>query len=85
MTADGDVTEVPTPGPLLGAFADSEWQAEELAKQTGAYVFLFVARCVGRICSFASILFLFRRPLDFAPSILDYEWSAFSSLELIRT
>ena len=41
VTADGGVTEVPTPGPLLGAFADSEWQAETLAVAPGELVLLY--------------------------------------------
>jgi PAS domain S-box-containing protein len=41
LAADGGVTEVPTPGPLLGAFADSEWQAETLAVAPGELVLLY--------------------------------------------
>jgi serine phosphatase RsbU (regulator of sigma subunit) len=41
VTADGRVTEAPTPGPLLGAFADSEWQAETLAVAPGEFVLLY--------------------------------------------
>jgi PAS domain S-box-containing protein len=41
LAADGHVTEVPTPGPLLGAFEDSEWQAETLAVSPGELVLLY--------------------------------------------
>ena len=41
VAADGGVTEVPSPGPLLGAFADSEWQAETLAVAPGELVLLY--------------------------------------------
>jgi PAS domain S-box-containing protein len=41
VAADGEVTEVPTPGPLLGAFADSEWKAETLPVSAGELVLLY--------------------------------------------
>jgi sigma-B regulation protein RsbU (phosphoserine phosphatase) len=41
VAADGEVTEVPTPGPLLGAFADSEWRAETLGVAAGELVLLY--------------------------------------------
>jgi PAS domain S-box-containing protein len=41
LAADGGVTEAPTPGPLLGAFVDSEWQAETLAVGSGELVLLY--------------------------------------------
>lgn len=41
VAADGSVTEAPAPGPLLGAFADSEWQAETLAVVPGELVLLY--------------------------------------------
>jgi serine phosphatase RsbU (regulator of sigma subunit) len=41
VTANGGVTEVPTPGPLLGAFEDSEWQAESLLVAPGELVLLY--------------------------------------------
>jgi PAS domain S-box-containing protein len=41
VTATGAVTEVPTPGPLLGAFEDSEWEAESLAVASGELVLLY--------------------------------------------
>jgi Stage II sporulation protein E (SpoIIE)/GAF domain/PAS fold len=41
LAADGGVTEIPTPGPLLGAFADSEWQAETLAVAPGELMLLY--------------------------------------------
>ena len=41
VAADGSVTEAPTPGPLLGAFVDSEWQAETLAVASGELVLLY--------------------------------------------
>ncbi len=41
VAADGDVTEVPIPGPMLGAFEDSEWQAETLAVAPGELVLLY--------------------------------------------
>jgi serine phosphatase RsbU (regulator of sigma subunit) len=41
VAASGGVTEVPTPGPLLGAFADSEWPAETVAVAPGELVLLY--------------------------------------------
>jgi PAS domain S-box-containing protein len=41
VTAGGAVTEVPSPGPLLGAFEDSTWQAESLAVAAGELVLLY--------------------------------------------
>jgi len=41
VAANGDVTEAPSPGPLLGAFEDSEWQAETLAVAPGELVLLY--------------------------------------------
>jgi serine phosphatase RsbU (regulator of sigma subunit) len=41
VAADGRVTEVPAPGPLLGAFADSQWEAETLAVAPGELVLLY--------------------------------------------
>lgn len=41
VATDGGVTELPTPGPLLGAFADSEWQAETRVVAPGELVLLY--------------------------------------------
>jgi serine phosphatase RsbU (regulator of sigma subunit) len=41
VAVDGEVTEVPTPGPLLGAFVDSEWKAETLPVAAGELVLLY--------------------------------------------
>ena len=41
VAADGSVTEVPAPGPMLGAFEDSAWQAETLAVRPGELVLLY--------------------------------------------
>lgn len=41
VAANGDVTELPAPGPLLGAFADAAWQAESVAVTPGELVLLY--------------------------------------------
>ena len=41
VAADGGVLEVPAPGPLLGAFADSAWHAETLTVRPGELVLLY--------------------------------------------
>jgi len=41
LAANGDVTEAPVPGPLLGAFVDSEWPVETLAVAPGELVLLY--------------------------------------------
>ena len=41
VAAGGGVTEAPAPGPLLGAFVDSEWQAENLDVAPGELVLLY--------------------------------------------
>jgi PAS domain S-box-containing protein len=41
VTAKGAVAEAPDPGPLLGAFEDSEWRPQTLAVQPGELVLLY--------------------------------------------
>jgi serine phosphatase RsbU (regulator of sigma subunit) len=41
VDADGNVTEAPAPGPLLGAFADGQWGEETVGVQPGELVLLY--------------------------------------------
>ncbi len=40
-SGDGEVREVPDPGPLLGAFADADWQQEEIPVAPGEIVLFY--------------------------------------------
>jgi len=41
VSANGDVTEAPAPGPLLGAFEDAEWRPETWSVAPGELVLLY--------------------------------------------
>jgi serine phosphatase RsbU (regulator of sigma subunit) len=41
VAANGDVTEAPAPGPLLGAFEDAEWRPQTLPVAPGELVLLY--------------------------------------------
>jgi sigma-B regulation protein RsbU (phosphoserine phosphatase) len=40
-SGNGEVREVPDPGPLLGAFADADWQQEEIPVAPGEIVLFY--------------------------------------------